>query len=75
MYLVYIQNSIKTVYKVPQYTDMYISSFSFSVLFFQRRFSVHKTSMQDKITHVRICCYCGFILTNIPFANTQYKEK
>ena len=27
MYLVYIQNSIKTVYEVPQYTDMYVSSF------------------------------------------------
>ena len=27
-----------------------------SSLFFQRRFSVHKNSMQDKITHDRICC-------------------
>ena len=27
MYLVYIQNSIKTVYKSSQYTDMYVCLF------------------------------------------------
>jgi hypothetical protein len=27
-----------------------------SSLFFQRRFSFHKSSMHDKITHDRICC-------------------
>jgi hypothetical protein len=27
-----------------------------SSLFFQRRFSDHKSSMQEKITHHRICC-------------------
>ena len=36
-----------------------LSSFicvTFVLTVFQRRFSVHKSSMQDKITHDRICC-------------------
>jgi hypothetical protein len=37
-----------------------------SSLFFQRRFSVHKSSMQDKITHDCICfslCHLGMVVT------------
>jgi hypothetical protein len=45
-------------HQICKFLRYYHRSFALlsSSLFFQRRFSVHKNSMQDKITHDHICC-------------------